>query len=92
MLILNMFIYKLFYETKEKENLQDMILVQMYEIVNIQMHFQSNSLIFLLKFFCKCVDLGKIFKNEIYFFSFGQSTGKKIMVKIGYFYMQRRMM
>jgi hypothetical protein len=39
MLILNMFIYKLFYETKEKENLQDIILVQMYEIVNIQMHF-----------------------------------------------------
>jgi hypothetical protein len=45
----------------------------MYEIVKIQMHFQSNYLTILLNFFCRCVDLGKIFKNEIYFFSFGQS-------------------
>jgi len=36
---------------KEKENLQDIILVQMYEIVKIQMHFQSNYLIFLLNVF-----------------------------------------
>jgi len=27
---------------KEKENLQDMIVVQMYEIMKIQFHFQSN--------------------------------------------------
>jgi hypothetical protein len=41
----------------------------------------------LLNFFYKCVDLGKIFKNEIYFFSFGQSMKKIIMVEVGYFYM-----
>jgi hypothetical protein len=39
MLILNMFIYKLFYEKKEKENLEDIIFVQMYKIAKIQMHF-----------------------------------------------------
>jgi hypothetical protein len=44
MLILNMIIYKLLYEKKNK-NLQDIIVVQMYEIVKIQMHFQSNYLI-----------------------------------------------
>jgi hypothetical protein len=44
-----------------------MILVQMYEIVKIQMHFQSDYLIFLLDFFYRCVYLGKIFKNEFYF-------------------------
>jgi hypothetical protein len=38
MLILNMFIYKKFSEKKLK-NHQDIILVQMYEILNIQMHF-----------------------------------------------------
>jgi hypothetical protein len=37
MLILDMFIYKSFYE--EKENLQDIIIVQMYETVKIKMHF-----------------------------------------------------
>jgi len=41
-----MFIYKRIYIWKEKENLQDIIVVQMYEIVKIQMHFQSNYLIF----------------------------------------------
>jgi hypothetical protein len=40
------FISKLFYIKKEQENLQDIIVVQMYEIVKIQMHFQSNYLIF----------------------------------------------
>jgi len=90
MLILNMFIYKLFYE--KKKILQDIILVQMYEILNIQMHFQSNYLIFLLNVFYSCVNLGKIFKNEICFFSFGQSMKKIIMVKVGYFYMRQRMM
>jgi hypothetical protein len=43
MLILNMFIYKLFYE---KNKIQDIIVVQMYEIVKIQMHFHSNHLTF----------------------------------------------
>jgi hypothetical protein len=30
---------------KKKKNLQDIIVVQMYEIVKIRMHFQSNYLI-----------------------------------------------
>jgi hypothetical protein len=42
MLLLNMFIYKSFYERIKNKNLQDIILVQMYEIVKIQMHFWSN--------------------------------------------------
>ncbi len=92
MLILNMFIYKLFYEKNIIKNLQDIILVQMYEIVKIQMHFQSNYLIFLFKLFYRCVDLGNIFMNEIYFFSFGQSMKKIIMVKVGYFCKRQRMM
>jgi hypothetical protein len=41
-----MFIYKLFYE-KEKTILQEIIVVQMYEIVKIQMHFQSNYLVYM---------------------------------------------
>jgi hypothetical protein len=32
------------------KSLQDIIIVQMYEMVKIQMHFQSNYLIFWLKF------------------------------------------
>jgi hypothetical protein len=72
MFILNMFIYKSFYE-KIKNNLQDIIIVQMYEIMKIQMHFQSNYLTFWFRIFHRCVDFGKIFKNEIYLFSFGQS-------------------
>jgi hypothetical protein len=32
------------------KNLQDIIVVQMYEIVKIQMHFQSNFLIFWFLF------------------------------------------
>jgi len=47
MLNLNMFIYKSFYE---KKNLQDIIVVQMYEIVKIQMQFQSNYDILVLIF------------------------------------------
>ncbi len=43
---LYMFIDKLFYE-KEKEILQDIIVVQMYEIVKYQMHFQSNYLVYM---------------------------------------------
>jgi hypothetical protein len=31
----------------------------------------------------RCVDLGKIFKNENYLFSFGQSMKNIIMVKVG---------
>jgi hypothetical protein len=40
----------------------------MYEIVKIQMHFQSNYLIFLFILFYKVVDLGKKFKNEFILF------------------------
>jgi hypothetical protein len=56
----------------------------MYEITKIQMHFQSNYLTFLT-IFHKCVNLGKIFKNEIYLFPFGQSMKNIIMVKLGTF-------
>jgi hypothetical protein len=42
--------------------------------------------------FHRCVDLGKIFKNEIYLFSFGQNMKNIIMVKVGYFCMGQRMM
>ncbi len=89
MLILNMFIYNCF---MKKKNLQDIIIVQMYEIVEIQMHFQSNYFIFLLMFLDRCVNLVKKIKNEIYLFSFGQSLKKIIMVKVEYFSMQQRMM
>jgi hypothetical protein len=40
----------------------------MYEIVKIQMHFQSNYLIFLLNFFYGCVDLEKMFKFHLFIF------------------------
>jgi hypothetical protein len=63
-LIINRFVHKLLYEKK----LQNIIVVQMYEIVKIQTHFQSNYLIFFLKCFYKFVDFGKILKN--YFDSF----------------------
>jgi hypothetical protein len=52
MLILNMFIYKSFYWGKK--NLQGIVVIQMYEIVKIQMRFQSNYLICLLIFFIMC--------------------------------------
>jgi len=65
MLILNMFIYKLFYEKKRKKNLQDIILVQMYEIVKIQMHFQSNFLIFLSNSFIDMWILEKYLRKKL---------------------------
>jgi hypothetical protein len=38
----------------------------MYEIMKIQMHFQSNCLLFWFKyFFYKCVDFGESVKDEI---------------------------
>jgi hypothetical protein len=77
---------------KKKKNLQDIIVVQMYEIMKIQMHSQSNYLTFWFKKFHTCVNLGKIFKNEIYLFSFGQSMKNIIIVKVGYFCMGQRMM
>jgi hypothetical protein len=89
MLISNMFIYKLF-SKKRKRNLQDIIVIQMYEIEKIQMHFWSNYLIFWFKFFYGSEDLGKVFQNEIYLFSFGQNMTKIIMVKVGYFCMGQR--
>jgi len=74
----------------EKKNLQDIIVVQMYEIMKIQMHFQSNYLIFWFLFY-RYVNLGKIFLND-FFFSFGQSMKKIIMVKVGYICMGQKMM
>jgi hypothetical protein len=53
---------------KMKKNLQ--------VILKIQMHFQSNYLILWFKFFYRCVDLGEIFMNEIYLFSFGKKYEK----------------
>ncbi len=47
---------------------------------------------FDFKFSYKYVDFGKIFKNEIYLFWFGQSMKKIIMVNVGYFCMGQRMM
>jgi len=44
MLILNMFIYKFFYNLKKQ--VQDFIVVQMYKIEKNQMHFWSNYLVF----------------------------------------------
>jgi len=76
------YFYLLFFYGK-KINLQDIIVVQMYEIVKIQMHFQSNYLTFWFKNFHRCVDRGKMFKNEIYLFSFGQSMKNIIMIKVG---------
>ncbi len=63
MLILNMFIYKLFYE-KEK-NLQNIIVVEMYEIMNIQMHFQSNYLVYMCVCVCVCVCVYILEKSTI---------------------------
>jgi hypothetical protein len=40
-----------FMKKNEKTNLQDIILVQMYEMVKIQMCFHSNYLMFV-KFLC----------------------------------------
>ncbi len=54
--------------------------------------FLLKILDFLLNFFYRCVNLEKIFKNEIYLFSFGQNMKKIIMIKIGYFCMQQKMM
>jgi hypothetical protein len=34
-----------------KKNVQDIVVVQMYEIMKIQMHFQSNYLMFWFKIF-----------------------------------------
>jgi len=49
--------------------------------------FSIKLLDILLNFFYRCVHIGKIFKIEIYFFSFGQSMKKTIMVKVWYFCM-----
>jgi hypothetical protein len=45
MFILNMFIYKKFMNCFFFK-IQDIIIAQMYEIMKIQMHFQSNYMIF----------------------------------------------
>jgi hypothetical protein len=60
----------------------------MYEMCEDSNSFSTKLLDFLLNLFYRCVDLEKIFKNDIYFFSFGQNMEKIIIVKIGYFYMR----
>jgi len=58
MFILDIFIYKNIYEKKQKTNLQDIISVQRYEIMKIQMHFYSNYLTYWFKIFHRCVHFG----------------------------------
>jgi len=79
MLILNMFIYKSFYgKGKNKKELQNIIVDQMYEIVKIQMYFYQITWYVGLNFFYRCVDFGRKFDNEFYLFSFGQNMKKII--------------
>jgi hypothetical protein len=92
MLILNMFIYKTIYEKKNEKKSSRYHCCSNVWNNEIQMHFQSNYLTFWFKKFHRCVNLGKIFKNEHYLFSFGQSMKNIIMVKVGYFCMGQRMM
>jgi hypothetical protein len=65
----------------EKKNLQDIIVVQMYE--RFKCIFNQITRNFGFFYFDKLVDLGKIFKNEIYIFSFGQNM--KIIIKLSKF-------
>jgi hypothetical protein len=64
----------------------------MYEIGRFKCILGQITWYLGFRFFDRCVNLGKIFKNEIYLFSFGQSMKKIIIVKIGYFCMGQRMM
>jgi hypothetical protein len=50
---------------KKRENFQDIIVVQMYEIVKIKMHFQSNYLIFCNWFFYRC---GNVLRMKFIYF------------------------
>ncbi len=53
-------------------------------IVKIHMHFSPITwYIYMYKMYT-CVHLGKILKNEGFFFLFGQSMKKMIMVIVGY--------
>jgi len=54
--------------------------------------FLFNLLDSFANIFYRCVDIWKIFRNEIYLFSFGQSMENIIMVKVRYFCMRQRMM
>jgi hypothetical protein len=54
--------------------------------------FSINLLDIFVNCFYICVDLGKIFKNEIYLLSFRQSLEKIIMVKVRYLCMWQKMM
>jgi len=59
---------------------------------NSEYAFSIKLLDILVLNFHRCVNLGKIFKNEIYLFSFGQSMKNIIMVKVGYLCMGQMMM
>jgi hypothetical protein len=86
-----MFIYKFFNEKKERKS------SRYHSCSNVWNSADSNAfsikiLDFIVDFLNICVDLGKIFENEIYFLSFGQNMKKIIMVKIGYFCIQQMLM
>jgi hypothetical protein len=68
MLILNTIILKSFYGKKKKKNLQDIIVVQMYETMKIQMHYQSNYLIFWLICFINVYILEKSLRMKLVYF------------------------
>jgi len=86
MSILNMFIYKSFYEKERKRKSS-----RYHCCVNVWNNEDWNALLVksldILVSFYKCADHGKIFKNDICLFSFGQNMKNIIMVKVGYFCM-----
>ncbi len=74
-MIINKIIYEFLWNV-----LKDIIVVKNVSNNKIEMHFKSDYLIFGVLDICKCVQFGKIFTNEVWFFSFGQSMKKIIMV------------
>jgi hypothetical protein len=84
MLILNMFIYKSFYEKEE------LFFSKYHCCSNVWSNEDSNAfsvklLDILIKLFCRCVGLGKKNLNEIYLCSSGQSMKQKKWSKLGTF-------
>jgi len=83
--------YKSLYEKKIK-NSRYHCCWNVWNLVKIKCICKQITWYFDFKFSYKCVDFGKIFKNEIYLFSFGQSMKKTIAVNVGYFCMGSKMM
>jgi hypothetical protein len=67
---------------EKTENLQD-IIVEMYEIAIFKCIFNQIEYIFFLKIL-RCVHLGKSLRLKNYFFPFGYSMKKIIIVKVGF--------